>query len=148
MMVGDYSIILATLTESWKQAWSSELDSTLAAGLGVVNRAVESLTSAGHLVPVASIGLDYHQESRQPLHLAVSAGLAPYVDTYLKIPYQRFTFGGSIDWSPSEAWRINASVSAALAPNSVKAPESYGSGGLSASFAPVRFLILSAGAFT
>ena len=147
-MVGDYSIVLATLTEGWRHAWTSELYTTLSAGAGLSNRDVESRTAAGHLVPVASFRMDYNQESRQPLHLAVVASLAPYADTYLQIPYQRFTISGSIDWRPSDAWRIGASLSVALAPYSVRAPESYGTAGLSASFAPVKFLILSAGGFT
>jgi hypothetical protein len=148
MMVGNYSIILATLTEGWKQSWTSELDTTLSAGAGLSNRDVESSTAAGHLVPVASFRLDYNQEAKQPLHFALEALLAPYADTYLRVPYQRFTVSGSLDWRPSDAWRLGASLSVALVPYSVQAPESYGTAGLSASFAPVRFLILSAGGFT
>ena len=148
MMVGDYSILLATLKESWRQSWSTELSTTLAAGAGLSNRDVESATAAGHLVPVASVRLDYRQETRQPLTISAEAALSPFVDTYLQVAYQRVTVGGSIAWSPSDAWRLSASLSAAFVPYSVKAPESYGSGGLSASYAPVRFLILSAGGFT
>ena len=148
MMVGDYSIVLATLTEGWRHSWTSEFGTTLSAGAGISNRDVESRTAAGHLVPLASVGLDFHQESRQPLHFALDAFLAPYADTYLRIPYQRFTISGSIDWRPSDAWRVGASLSVTLAPYSVRAPESYGTAGLSASFAPVQFLILSAGGFT
>lgn len=148
MMVGDYSVLLATLKEGWRQAWSTELSTTLAAGAGLSNRDVESATAAGHLVPVASIRLDYRQEARQPLTISAEAALGPYVDTYLQIAYQRVTIGGSITWNPSDTWRLNASLSTALVPYSAKAPESYGSGGLSANFAPVQFLILSAGGFT
>ena len=148
MMVGGYSIILATLTEGWKQAWTSELSTTLSAGAGLSNRDVESRTASGHLVPVASVRLEYRQESRHPLHLTLDASLEPYADTYLGIAYQRVNFGGSIDWRPSDAWRIGLSLSAALAPYSVRAPESYGTAGLSASFAPFQFLILTAGGFS
>jgi hypothetical protein len=148
MMVGNFSIILATLTESWKQSWTSELDTSLSGGLGLSNRDVESSTAAGHLVPVASVRLDYNQEAKQPLHLALEASLAPYADVYLRIPYQRFTVSGTLDWRPSDAWRLGASLSVALVPYSVQAPESYGTAGLSASFAPVQFLIITAGGFT
>ena len=147
MMVGDFSIVIASLTESWRQSWTSELDTTLSGGFGLSNRDVESRTAAGHLVPVASFRLDYRAESRQPIRLSLEAALAPYADTYLRIPYQRFTFGGSIDWRPSDAWQVGASLSAALVPYSVRATESFGNAGLSASFAPVQFLILTAGGF-
>jgi len=148
MMVGDFDVLVGTVTEGWKQSWSPDLDSTVALGAGLANRDVESWTAAGHLMPVASLQLDYHPVSQEALRLALDAALAPYVDVYLRIPYQRFTVGVRLDWSPSDAWRLQASLLAALAPHSVLAPESYGTGGLSASYAPVKFLILSLGGFT
>jgi hypothetical protein len=141
------NIVLASLTENWRQSWTAELDTTLAAGAGLSNRDVESRTAAGHLVPVASFRLDYSPEPGRRLHLVVEASLAPYADPYLTIPYQRFTFGGSIDWRPSDAWLVAASLSAALVPYTLRVPESYGTAGISVSFAPVPFLILSAGGF-
>lgn len=148
MMVGDYSIVLAYVTESWRQSWTSELATTLSAGPAISNRDVESWSAAHHLAPVASFQFDYRQEARQPLHVAFNAMVGPYADAYLQIPYQRVTLGASIDWRPSDAWQLGASLSAALAPYSSRAPESYGTAGLSASFAPVHYLILSVGGFS
>ncbi len=148
MMVGGFDILVGTVTEGWRQAWSTDLDSTIALGAGLANREVESWTAAGHLMPVASLQLDYHPVSQDALRLTLDFALVPYVDTYLQIAYQRFTGGLRLDWSPSDAWRLQASLLAALAPHSVLAPESYGTGGLSASYAPVKFLILSLGGFT
>ena len=145
IMSGNYSTILATVTEAWRQAWTAELETTLAAGPGFSNRTVESRTAAGHVVPVASLRLEYRERVRQPLHVGVEAMLAPYFDPYLGYPYQRFTFGGTIDWRPSDAWQLAASLTAAVAPYTLRVPESYGSAGLSANFAPVPFLILTAG---
>jgi hypothetical protein len=145
--IGLFPILVTTVTEGWKQAWTGELETSLAAGAGFSNRNVESATAAGHLVPVASFRLDYTQRVHQPLHFQLNAGLAPYVDVYQDIPYQRFTYGGSVDWSPSDAWQLGVAISGALAPYTVRAPESYGTAGLSASFAPVPFLVLSAGGY-
>jgi hypothetical protein len=97
---------------------------------------------------VAGLNLDYHPQSRQALRLTLDFGLAPYVDTYLRIPYERFTLGVGFDWRPSDAWRVGATLSAALAPYSVRAPESYATAGASASYAPVPFLIFTLGGFS
>lgn len=148
MMEGGFDILVGTVTESWRQAWSADLDSTIALGAGLANREVESWTAAGHLMPVASLQVDYHPVSQDAPRLTLDVALVPYVDTYLQIAYQRFTGGLRLDWTPSDAWRLQASFLAALAPHSVLAPESYGTGGLSASYAPVEFLILSLGGFT
>jgi len=147
-MVGDLSILLTSLTESWKQAWTPELDTTLALGAGLSNRDIESLTAAGHFYPVASLRLDYHQQALRPLHVLVEGSLSPYVDTYLQTAYQRVVLRGLIDWRPSQAWQVGASVSVGLAPHSVLAPESYGVVGASAGYAPVPFLIISLGGFS
>ena len=146
-MSGTEYFLIATMTESWRQSWSSEFDTTLAIGAGLSNRDVESTTAARHVVPVARATLSYRSESRHPLRLTADAGLGPYFDAYARIPYQRFTFGGTLDWRPSDDWQVGASLTAALVPYSVRVPESYGTGGLSASFAPVQFLILTAGGF-
>jgi hypothetical protein len=147
-MSGNEYFLIATLTESWKQSWSRGLDTTVMAGVGASNRQVESRTAANHVIPVAELTLQYRTESTQALRLNLDAALSPYFDVYERVPYQRFTFGGSIDWSPSDAWRLGASISAALAPYTVRAPESYGTAGLSANYAPVPFLVLSAGGFS
>jgi hypothetical protein len=144
---GTFDTILATATEAWKQAWTTELETTLAVGAGLSNRSVDSQTAAGHVVPVATLRLEYRERVRHPLHFGVEASLAPYFDPYQYIAYQRFTFGGTIDWRPSESWQLAARISAALAPYTVRAPESYGIAGVSANFAPLPFLILTAGTF-
>ena len=82
------------------------------------------------------------------MRISLDAGLAPYVDPYIRTVYQRVTVSGSIDWRPSDAWGIGALISAGLAPYAVRAPESFGTAGFSANFAPVPFLILSAGGFS
>ena len=148
MMTGDYSILLGTLTESWRQAWTTELETTLSAGAGLSNREVESYTALNKAVPVARLSLAYIPESRQTFRLTVDAALAPFVDTYARIPYQRFTAGFRVDWSPSDSWQVGAALSAALAPYSVRAPESYGVAGASVSYAPVPFVVLTLGGFS
>ena len=147
IMSGNEYFALATFTESWRQAWSSSFDSTLGIGGGIANRDVESRTAAGRLVPVGRLTLDFHPESRRPIRLTLDAGLAPYFDTYSRVPYQRFTFGGTFAWTPADTWQVGASLSGAVAPYTVRAPESYGTAGVSASYAPVPFLILTAGGF-
>jgi hypothetical protein len=145
---GTFDTILATASEAWKQAWTTELETTLAVGAGLSNRDVESLTAAGHVVPVATLRLEYRERVRHPLHFGLEASLAPYFDPYQRIAYQRFTFSGTIDWRPSDAWQLGGYLSAALAPYTVRAPESYGTAGLSVNFAPLPFLILTAGTFS
>jgi len=148
MMSGSEKFVIATLTESWRQSWTVELDTTLLAGAGLANRDVESRTAAKRAVPVAGLRLDYHPVSRRALHLNLDVALAPYFDTYARIPYQRFTATLAMDWNPSEAWRVGASLSVALAPYTERVPESFGTAGLSASYAPVKFLVLSVGGFS
>ena len=147
IMSGREYFFIATITEGWRQSWTAELDTTVLAGAGLSNREVESRTAAGKVVPVAGLRLDYHPESPQALRLILDLALSPFFDTYARIPYQRFTIGGSLDWRPSDAWQVGASLSAAIAPYTVRAPESYGTAGLSASYSPVSFLVLSIGGF-
>jgi hypothetical protein len=147
MMSGTENFFITTLTENWRQAWTSEFETTLGLGGGFANREVESRTAAGNIVPVARASMVYQTLSLQPVRLALDLALAPFFDTYVRSPYQRFTLSISLDWHPSDAWRVGASFTGALAPYTLRAPESYGTAGLSASFAPVQFLILTLGAF-
>ena len=148
MMSGSENVFITTLVESWRQAWTSDLESSIGLGGGFANREVESRTAAGKVVPVARASLAYQSVARQPIRLALELALAPYFDTYARIPYQRFTLGASVDWRPSDEWRLIASFSGALAPYTVRAPESYGTAGLSASFSPAPFLVLTMGGFS
>lgn len=148
MMTGNFSIFMATLTEGWKQSWSSDVDTTLSLGAGMSNQEIQSQTALGQVAPVAALQLDYHPVSLPTLGLTVDTTLAPYVDTYARIAYQRITLGVAFGWSPSDAWQVQANLLAALVPYTVRVPESYGTAGLSASYAPVKFLILSVGGFS
>ncbi len=148
IMDGGFSIPLASLTESWKQAWTQEISTRVAAGAGLSNRDIESQTALSHLAPMAALQLDYHPESKEGLRLTLDAALAPYVDTYLRIPYQRFVASLTLGWRPSDAWQLGLLLSGVLAPYTVRAPESYGSAGVSANFAPLPFLVLTLGGFT
>ena len=148
MMSDTENFFITTVTESWRQAWTAELETALGLGGGFANREVESRTAAGKVVPVARASLVYQSMSRQPFRLTLNLALAPFFDTYARIPYQRFTLDASLDWQPSDTWRLGASFSGALAPYTVRAPESYGTAGLSGSFSPVPFLILSLGCFS
>ena len=147
MMSGDWNVLLAVVTAAWRQRWSSEFDTVISAGPAMSNRDIESSTSFRHLTPAASLRLDYHPETRQALRLSLDATLTPYVDAYLQVPYQRLTATASLDWHPSDAWQVGASLAAALLPYSVLEATSFGNAGASASWAPVRFLVLTAGGF-
>jgi hypothetical protein len=146
-MANTETCFITTVTENWRQAWTSEFGTTLGLGAGFANRKVESETAAGNIVPVAKGSMVYQTLSLQPLRLALDLALAPFFDTYARMPYQRVTLSVQLDWRPSDAWRLGASFTGALAPYRVQAPESYGTAGLSASYAPVQFLILTLGAF-
>ena len=148
IMSGSENFFLVTVAESWRQEWTSEFETTLGLGAGFANRVVESQTAAGKIVPIARASLAYQTEWRQPLRLSLELALAPFFDTYARQPYQRFTMGAVADWRPSESWRLSASLAGALAPYTVRAPESYGTAGLSASFSPVPILVLSLGGFS
>ena len=147
-IMSDSQTFIATVTENWRQAWTPTLETTLGLGGGYSNREVESRTAAGKLVPVARASLVYQYESAQPLRLSLAISLEPFFDTYIGIPYQRFNLAASIDWRPSDAWRLGASFAGSLAPYTVRAPESYGTAGLSASYSPIPLLILSLGGFS
>ena len=92
IMSGSENFFLVTVTETWRQGWTSELETTLGLGGGFANREVESRTAAGKIVPVARASLAYQSEWRQPLRLSLELALAPFFDTYERIPYQRFTW--------------------------------------------------------
>ena len=148
MMVGDFSIFLASFSESWKQAWSQEFSTRVLAGAGLSNRDIESVTALSHVAPVAGLQIDYHPESREGFRLTLDATLAPTWTRTCEIPYQRFVASLTLGWRPSEAWQLGLLLSGVLAPYSVRAPESYGTAGLSANYAPLPFLILTLGGFT
>ncbi|MGA8890104.1 MAG: hypothetical protein WB493_00955 [Anaeromyxobacteraceae bacterium] len=147
IMSNQVFVVIATATESWRQVWTPELETTFGVGAGYSNREVESATAAGKVVPVAKGSLVYQTTSRQPLRLGVDVALAPYFDTYVQMPYQRVTLTALLDWRPSDAWGVGASFAGALAPYTVRAPESYATTGVSASYAPLPFLILTLGGF-
>jgi hypothetical protein len=147
IMANQVYVFIATLTESWRQAWTSELETTFGLGAGYSNREVESATAARKVVPVARGTLVYQTTSRQPLRLTVDVALGPYYDTYVQQPYQRVTISALLDWRPSDAWNVGASLTGALTPYTARAPESYGTAGVSANYAPVPFLILTLGGF-
>ena len=147
IMTNGESTFITTLTGDWRQAWSSEFETTVGLGGGFANRVVESATSAGKVVPVARASLAYQTVSLEPLRFSLDLVLAPYFDTYVQAPYQRLTITAILDWRPSDAWRAGGSFTAALVPYTVRAPESYGTTGVSASYAPVPFLILTLGGF-
>jgi hypothetical protein len=147
-MMSDGQTLIVTVTESWRQAWTSGLETTLVLGGGFSNQEVQSRTAAGKLVPIAKASLLYQSEGRHPIRLSLDLGLAPFFDTYVGAPYQRYTLGTSLDWRPSDTWRLSASFTGALAPYTSRAPESYGTAGVSASFSPVPILVLSLGGFS
>jgi hypothetical protein len=147
ILIDDAHILLATLRETWTQRWTPDLETTLSGGVATTNTDSNTFLTISHVLPVAGLGLRYFTDARHQFRLAFDAALAPYVDTYIRASYQRVTGTVALDWYPTAKLFLGAYASAAWVPYSVQAPESYGTAGVAATWAPVPFLTLGAGGF-
>jgi hypothetical protein len=148
IMVGDFSILVGTVTETWTQRWSPDLETTLAGGAGLSNTGSITFLTVGHLLPIASAGLRYFTDDLHQFRFSLDAGLGPYVDPYVRVSYQRVTASVALDWYPATNFSLGASFSGAWVPYSVQAPESYGTTGASLGWALSKLITIGAGAFT
>ncbi len=148
ILTGDFYILLASIQEGWTQVWTPQLETTFAAGLGASNTNSITFLTVGHLLPVASARLRYFTDEARQLRFVLDASLAPYVDTYARISYQRITGTIGLDWYATTDLFVGAYATAAWVPYSVRAPESYGTTGASIGWAIGKFLTFGAGAFT
>jgi hypothetical protein len=148
IMAGNFFILVGVLKETLYHRWSGELETTLAIGLGASNTASITFLTVGHLLPIAGAGLRYFTDVEHQFRLSLDVSLAPYVDPYVRVAYQRVSGNLGLDWYPMADLFVGAALSAAWVPYSVKAPESYGTGGISAGWAIGKIFTIGAGAFT
>ncbi len=148
MLTGNLYILLGTVEESWNQVWTPDLETTLSAGLAASNTDSITFLSVGHLLPVAAARVRFYTDELHQFRLALDATLAPYVDTYVQVSYQRLTGTASLDWYPTRDTFVGAYISAAWVPFSVRAPEAYGTAGASFGWTFWKVFTAGAGAFT
>jgi hypothetical protein len=147
-VVGNFHIMVGTWRESWTERFSKDLEGAISAGAALTSTDSTTFVGFGHLVPVASASIKYYTDVRHAFRLSGDVGLAPFVDTYFNITYQRLTANLALDWYPSSAWVLGAVLGAGYAPAAAPPPQAYGTFGVSGSWAPWAWCTLSAGAFT
>jgi hypothetical protein len=96
---------------------------------------------------VGGLKLTWTQPSRDTFRLVAELGLGPYVDTYLGAAYQRLTARVGAEWFFGKEWKLEAALSSALVPFTIRAPESYAQLGGSVTWSPARWATLLAGGF-
>ena len=145
-------IFLATLTETWRARLSRFTSAWIILGASLANTSSLTYTAYGDLAPVAGLGIESGTRSRQALTAFVQFLLAPYVDPYLAVEYQRLTLNASLSWHPSTQWTLGLAGTAAWVPYNVQTTvtataDKYGTVGPLLSFAPTKALTFTAGAY-
>jgi hypothetical protein len=146
-LVGGYAIRVLAGVETWTQRWSAQLETRATLGVAGVNNPPVAGVTVGNLLPVAGLKAVWTQPSHDTIRLVGELGLGPYVDTYLQAAYQRITWRLGAEWYMGRKWKLEGSFAGALVPFTVRAPESYGVLGASATWSPLRWLSILAGGY-
>ena len=147
-LVDDFSVQVGTLTQTWTQTWSTDFRTTVAGGAALTSTESTTFLTVGHLLPVAAIGGSYQPDARRSVSLGLDFALAPYVDVYSRVAYQRASARAGFDWRPASALLVSVYVAAALVPYRATAPESYGTTGASLGWGLGKLFTLSFGGFS
>ncbi len=146
-LVGGYAIRVLAGAETWTQRWTAQLDTLVTVGVAAVNNPAIAAVSMGNFLPVAGAKVVWTQPSHDTIRLMAELGLGPYIDTYVQAAYQRITWRLGADWYMGRDWKFEGSLAGALVPYLVRAPESYGVLGASATWSPLRWLSLLGGGY-
>lgn len=149
------AIAVGTWLEAWNHRWSDDLETSIAAGLALTSSESARFLGAGFVLPVTSVTLRYYTDVRHAFRLRVNGALTPYVDPYVEeqltvvnSSYQRLSATLGLDWHPARNVFVGALLAAVLAPTGAPEPLTFGTAGLSASWAPWRWFTVSGGAFS
>jgi hypothetical protein len=148
ILVGNFAVQIGTLTETWRQQWTPELETTVSAGAALSSTDSATFLTFRHLLPVASAGIGYHTDVRHALKLGLDVALAPYVDVYLRIAYQRVTGRLGLDWRPDPTLLLGLYAAVGFVPYSVEVPDVFGTVGASIGWAPGRIFTFNLGGFS
>jgi hypothetical protein len=148
ILVGNLAVQIGTLTETWRQQWTPDIETTVSAGAAVTSSDSATFLTFSHFLPVASAGIAYHTDVRHTLKLGLDVALAPFVDVYLRTAYQRVTGRLGLDWRPDPALLLGLTVAAAFVPYTVGVPDAYGTAGASIGWTPWTIVTLSLGGFS
>ncbi|MEI6225853.1 MAG: hypothetical protein WCS72_13935, partial [Deltaproteobacteria bacterium] len=148
ILVGNLAVQIGTLTETWRQQWTPDVETTVSAGAAITSTDSATFLTFSHLLPVASAGIGYHTDVRHTLKLGLDVALAPFVDTYLRTAYQRVTGRLGVDWRPDPALLLGLYVAAALVPYTAGTPDAYGTAGASIAWAPGKIVTFNLGGFS
>lgn len=147
-------IYVATLMETWRVQLSRFTSAWVIAGGSAANTSALTYLTYRAFSPVAGLGIESGTRSRQELRAFVQLLLAPYVDPYLAIEYQRLSLNASLSWHPSARWMLGLAGTAAWVPYSVQSTsttpltaDKYGTVGPVLSFIPSKALSFTAGAY-
>jgi len=145
-------IYIGTVAETWRIRLSRYTSTWLIGGVSLSNTDSVTDLSYKRVAPVLGAGLDSGTNTRQPVRAFLQVLLAPYVDPYLAVEYQRLSANASLTWQPSTPWLVGLAATAAYVPyrNQAQVASSaskYGTGGPTISYVPVKALAFSAGAY-
>jgi len=146
-LVGGGAIRIAAGAETWSHRWSASVETSATLGVAFVNNPPAASVTVGHAIPVGGLKLTWAQSSHDLFRLVAELGLGPYVDTYLGAAYQRLTARLGAEWFFGKDWKLEATLSSALVPFTIRAPESYAQLGGSVTWSPARWATLLAGGF-
>ena len=146
-------IYVSSVTETWRVQLSRQTAAWLIGGASVANTDAVTGFAYKRLAPIAGAGLESGTRSRQSVRAFLQLLLAPYVDPYLAIEYQRLTANASITWHLSTEWILGVSATAAYVPYNNQAAaatlaaDKYGTAGPTLSYTPSKALAFTAGGY-
>lgn len=146
-LVGGTAIRIAAGAGTWSHRWSGAVETSATLGVAFVNNPPAASVTVGHAIPVGGLKLTWAGPSHDLFRLVAELGLGPYVDTYLGAAYQRLTARVGAEWFFGKEWKLEATLSSALVPFTIRAPESYAQLGGSVTWSPARWATLLAGGF-
>ncbi len=147
------NIYVSSITETWRVKLSKQTAAWLIGGGSVANTDAVTGWAYKRIAPVAGAGIESGTLSRQAVQAFLQVLLAPYVDPYLAIEYQRLSGNASITWHPSSQWVLGVAATAAYVPYNNQTTvaslvsNKYGTAGPTLTFTPMKALTFTAGAY-
>ncbi|HVP69298.1 MAG TPA: hypothetical protein VMT17_18760 [Anaeromyxobacteraceae bacterium] len=140
-------VYVATLAETWRVRLSRETSAWIIGGLGATNTDATTGLAYKKLDPIAALGMESGTKTRLPVTAFLQLMLAPYVDPYLAVAYQRLTLDANITWRLASKWAFGIAANAALVPYLGQVAQKYGSANANLAWSFAKDMSVSFGGY-
>jgi hypothetical protein len=154
------SLVLGAL-ESWRHQAAARTELVLSLGLAYGTSGSTTVFSYDRWMPTGEVRVQ-HDVPLEPgvvpaageerrlnsrLQFTVSAALAPYVDPYSAIVYDRLVGAAAADWTLGANWHVAGYASGAMDVLADNVPRRYGSASVTLGWSPSRYATIEVGMF-